>query len=196
LKNRLPNGGHSNVSNQAQEEHKSYLNQVLKNTDKDLREIIIKLLVHSSHSKNESLLSGGDMVANGSLWLDQITHKKHNPAIIMAEVFFVHDSIMFMEKFNKDLFEERNKAEHEIRATYYSDQAEDLIENLNKEYEKKHLTTSQIKDRLYKQIKDKNTENRGNKKISKSKKRTTNIVDDRLKFAKMLIIDEGYKSLI
>lgn len=185
-----------NVSNQAQEKHKSYLNHSLKNTDEKLREVIMKILIYSSHSKDENLLSAGDIVANGSLWLDQITRKKHNPSMMMAEVFFVHDAMKFMEKFNKDLSKKRDKAEQEIRATYYSDQSEELILELNEEYEKKRLTASQIKDMLYKQIKDKNTENRGNKKISKGRKRTPNIVDDRLKFAKMLIIDEGYKSLI
>jgi hypothetical protein len=162
----------------------------------DKMETLLKFIAKLTKLDDENLMSAGESLAGVLFSGMQIDRKKHNPSKVVAEVFFVYDSLTFLKKFNEELLKEEDAAKEEICKTYYGDQAEEAIFDLKKEYEKKYLSESQLKDKLYAQIKDKFSETRGNKKRSTSTKRVSNIIDERWSFAKMLIDDKGYESLI
>lgn len=174
-----------------------FLNESLPIENTNLKEVVVKLLAHSSHSNINDLLSAGDLATGGPLFFEELEKKTHNVSKFMAEAFYIYDSIKEVEKFNKKLKAEKNDLASLIKSLDLSDE-EETLQDLENDYQKKEISENAALNFLYLQLKDPSAEKRGKAYTPKKdpNKKPPNSVQERLDYIRNLIENEEYKSLM
>lgn len=128
---------------------------------------------------------------------DSFTEDEIEASKIYADIFYLYDCLKFIEEHNHNLEQEKEALTSKIESGDWSEENEkNLLDQLNKDFDNKKLSKPTVSILLHKKIKDIKSEKRGKKSQSGKPSSKSTLVYKHWGYAKKLIEDGMYKSLM